>query len=260
MTVFETLIFEKTGRIARVTLNRPEVLNIHNMAMRDDLFEVLSAIREDDEVRVVLFKGAGEKAFCAGADLKEFLTAPPPTTARDVRFDADLWNLFTQMPQPLIAAVHGYCLGSGIEIALCCDLVLSSEDAKFGLPEVGLGIIPAAGGTQTVPRAAGNGLALEMMLTNRWIDAAEALRIGLVNRVVSRDRLLTEAEESADRIAAHDPMVVRSAKQAVLRGLDLSLDQGLELERRLALRIKPMMTLNPTLAINNKKRKANEHH
>jgi enoyl-CoA hydratase len=237
MNAFETLIFEKTGPMAEVTLNRPEVLNIHNMAMRDDLFEVLSAIREDDEIRVVLVKGAGEKAFCAGADLKEFLTAPPPTAARDVRFDADLWHLFTHMPQPLMAAVHGYCLGSGIEIALCCDLVITSEDSKFGLPEVGLGIIPAAGGTQTVPRAVGNGLALEMMLTNRWIDAAEALKIGLVNRVVPRDRLFSEAGKSADRIAAQDPRVVRSAKEAVLRGLDLSLDQGLELERRLAIRL-----------------------
>ena len=127
MNDFETLIFEKRGKIAGVTLNRPEVLNIHDMAMRDDLFEVLSAIREDNEVRVVLFKGAGERAFCAGADLKEFLTAPPPTAAREVRFDTDLWNLFTQMPQPLVAAVHGYCLGSGIEIALCCDLVIASD-------------------------------------------------------------------------------------------------------------------------------------
>lgn len=237
MNDFETLIFEKRGWIAKVTLNRPEVLNIHNMAMRDDLFEVLSAIREDDEIRVVLFKGAGEKAFCAGADLKEFLSAPPPIAARDVRFDADLWNLFTRMSQPLIAAVHGYCLGSGIEIALCCDLVIASEDAQFGLPEVGLGIIPAAGGTQTVPRAVGTGPALEMMLTNRWIKAEEALRIGLVNRVVTKDRLFTEAKETADRIAAHDPVVVRSAKQAVLRGMDLPLDQALDLERRLALRL-----------------------
>jgi enoyl-CoA hydratase/carnithine racemase len=239
MSVFETLIFEKKGFMAMVILNRPEVMNIHNMAMRDDLFEVLNAVREDNEIRVVLFKGAGDKAFCAGADLKEFLTAPPPTTAREVRFDNDLWNLFTRMPQPLVAAVHGYCLGSGIEIALCCDLVFVSQDARFGLPEVGLGIIPAAGGTQTVPRAVGNGSALEMMLTNRWIDADEALRIGLVNRVVSRDRLFAEAEETANRIAAQDPKAVRSAKEAVLRGWDLSLNQALELERRLALRLSP---------------------
>jgi enoyl-CoA hydratase len=239
MNNFETLIFEKTGLIANVTLNRPEVLNIHNTAMRDDLFEVLNAIRDDDEIRVVLFKGAGEKAFCAGADLSEFLTAPAPTAAREVRFDADLWNLFTHMSQPLMAAVHGYCLGSGIEIALCCDLIIASDDAKFGLPEVGLGIIPAAGGTQTIPRAIGNGSALEMMLTNRWIDADEALRIGLVNRVVSRDQLFLTTGETAERVAAHDPDVVRSAKQAVLRGMDLSLDQGLELEKRLALRLNP---------------------
>jgi enoyl-CoA hydratase len=204
---------------------------------------VLCAIQEDDEIRVVLFKGAGEKAFCAGADLNEFLTAPPPTAARDVRFDADLWNLFTNMPQPLMAAVHGYCLGSGIEIALCCDLVIASDDAKFGLPEVGLGIIPAAGGTQTVPRAIGNGSALEMMLTNRWIDTTEALRIGLVNRVVSKDRLLAEAGETADRVAAHGPEIIRLAKEAVLRGLDLSLDQGLELEKRLALRRNPSIPI-----------------
>jgi enoyl-CoA hydratase/carnithine racemase len=237
MNIYETLIFEKTGFTATVILNRPEVLNIHNMAMRDDLFEVLSAIREDDEIRVVLFKGAGEKAFCAGADLKEFLTAPPPATAREVRFDADLWNIFTHMPQPLMAAVHGYCLGSGIEIALCCDLVIASRDAKFGLPEVGLGIIPAAGGTQTVPRAVGNGPALEMMLTSRWIDAEEALRIGLINRVVAREELFKETEGAADRIAAHNPRIIRFVKEAVLRGLDLNLEQGLELEKRLAMRL-----------------------
>lgn len=237
MSVFETLIYEKKDSIAVVTLNRPEVLNIHNMAMRDDMFEVLSAIHSDDEVKAVLFKGAGEKAFCAGADLTEFLTAPPPTTARDVRFDADLWNLFIAMPQPLLAAVHGYVLGSGIEITLCCDMVISSEDARFGLPEVGLGIIPAAGGTQTVPRAIGSNRALEMILTNHWIDAKEALRIGLVNKVIPKDQLESIADESASRIANRDPLVVRSVKQAVLRGLDLSLEQGLELERRLALRL-----------------------
>ncbi|MBA3030954.1 MAG: enoyl-CoA hydratase/isomerase family protein [Desulfobacterium sp.] len=237
MNPFETLIYEKKGPVARVILNRPEVLNVHNMAMRDDLFEVLSGIREDDDVRVVVFKGSGEKAFCAGADLNEFLTAPPPAAARDVRFDADLWDLFTHMPQPLMAAVHGYCLGSGIEITLCCDLVIASEDARFGLPEMGLGIIPAAGGTQTVPRAIGNSLALEMILINRWVDADEARRIGMVNRVVPKDRLWTEAEETASQIAAFDAALVRSVKAAVLRGMDLSLDQGLEMERRLALRL-----------------------
>lgn len=235
MSAFETLIFEKRGDVAHVTLNRPEVLNIHNVQMRDDMFEVLSAIKGDTEIRVAVFSGAGEKAFCAGADLSEFLTSPPPTAAREVRLDRDLWGLFLSIPQPLIAAVHGYVLGSGLEMALCCDLRIAADNARFGLPEVGLGMIPAAGGTQTVPRMAGLGRALDMLLTNRWIDAKEALETGLINKVVTPDRLIPEAEEMAHKIASHKPRVIRSAKQAVMRGLDLPLVQGLELEKRIAL-------------------------
>jgi len=237
MNAVETLIFEKRDHIGHVTLNRPEVLNIHNVQMRDDMFEVLSAVRDDSEVRVVIFKGAGEKAFCAGADLSEFLTAPPPTAAREVRFDRDLWGLFISLPQPLIAAVHGYVLGSGIEIALCCDIRIAAEDAKFGLPEMGLGMIPAAGGTQTVPRVVGPGTALEMILTNRWIDASEALKTGMVNQVVPRDQLLLAAEELALKIVTQDTKAVELAKQAVIRGMELSLSDGLNLEKRLAYRL-----------------------
>ncbi len=231
---FETLIYEKENGIASVTLNRPQVLNIYNIQMRDDLYQVLSAIKDDPEVRVTIFKGAGEKAFCAGADLSEFLTAPSPIVARQVRFGRDVWNLFLSIPQPLIAAVHGYVLGSGIEIALCCDIRIASEDARFGLPEVGLGIIPAAGGTQTLPRAVGRARALEMLLTNRWINGEEAFHIGLVNQVVPRDKLFQTVEGIAEKIASFNPMAVRNAKQAVLRGLDLTLAEGLMLERRLA--------------------------
>ncbi|MBW2621814.1 MAG: enoyl-CoA hydratase/isomerase family protein [Deltaproteobacteria bacterium] len=238
MSAFETLIFEKKGDVAHVTLNRPEVLNIHNVQMRDDMFEVLAAVKNDLDIRAVVFSGAGEKAFCAGADLSEFLTSPPPMAAREVRLERDLWGLFLSMPQPLIAAVHGYVLGSGIEIALCCDLRVSADNARFGLPEIGLGMIPAAGGTQTVPRIAGLGKALDMLLTNRWIDAREALETGLVNKVVAPDQLLPEAEEMARKIASKDPRVIRSAKQAVRRGLDLPLVQGLELEKRLALNLR----------------------
>jgi len=236
MSAFETLIYRKTGPIARVTLNRPGVLNIHNTAMRDEMFEVLSAIKADDDVRVVVVNGAGDKAFCAGADLTEFLSAPPPTGAREVRFDRDLWGLFQEVPQPLLAAVHGYVLGSGIEIALCCDLIIAAEDARFGLPEVGLGIIPAAGGTQTLPRAVGRSRALEMLLTGRWLDAGEALEAGLVNRVVSKAGLLDAAGEMASEIASHDPRAVRCVKRAVSRGLEMPLAGGLALENRLALR------------------------
>ena len=234
MSSFKTLVYEKNEGIAYVTLNRPQALNVYNIQMRDDLYEVLGAIKDDPDVRVAIFKGAGEKAFCAGADLSEFLTAPSPIFARQVRFKRDVWGLFLSIPQPLIAAVHGFVLGSGIEIALCCDIRIASEDARFGLPEVGLGIIPAAGGTQTLPRIVGRAKALEMLLTNRWIDGEEAYRVGLVNRVVPRSKLLETAEEMARKIASYNPMAVRNAKQAVVRGLDLPLVEGLDLEKRLS--------------------------
>ena len=169
MSAFKTLIYEKKESVASVTLNRPEALNAFNVQMRDDLYEVLGAIIDDPDVRVVIFRGAGEKAFCAGADLKEFLGAPPPVAARHVRFRRDPWGLFQKVPQPIIAALHGYVLGSGIEIALCCDIRIASEDVRIGLPEVGLGIIPAAGGTQTLPRIVGRARALEMLLADRWL-------------------------------------------------------------------------------------------
>jgi enoyl-CoA hydratase/carnithine racemase len=231
---FKTLIYEKNETIGFITLNRPQALNAYNIQMRDDLYEVLSAVIDDPELRVVVFKGAGEKAFCAGADLSEFLTAPTPVVARQVRFTRDVWGLLLQVPQPLIAALHGYVLGSGIEIALCCDIRICSEDAKFGLPEVGLGIVPAAGGTQTLPRTVGRAWALEMLLTNRWLNAEEAYHMGLVNRLVPKRQLVATAEELARRIASFDPRAVRNAKQAVLRGLEMPLSEGLRLEKRLA--------------------------
>ncbi len=246
MNGFKTLIYEKKDSIAFVTLNRPEALNVYNVQMRDDLYEVLRAIRDDDEVRVGIVKGVGEKAFCAGADLSEFLTAPPPVAARKVRFARDMWRLFLSIPQPMIAALHGYVLGSGMEIALCCDIRIASPETKFGLPEMGLGIIPAAGGTQTLPRTIGRSRALEMLLTNRWIEADEAYQFGLINRVVPRKDLLQIAEEMARKIASYDPLSVRNAKEAVVRGMDLPLSEGLDLEKRLAaeLSLKTAQELN----------------
>ena len=234
MSGFETIIYEKRDGTAYVTLNRPRALNAYNLQMRDELYQVLGAIRDDPEVRVVIFKGAGEKAFCAGADLTEFLTAPSPVVARQVRFERDLWGLFLSITKPFIAALHGYVLGSGLEIALCCDIRIASEDAQFGLPEVGLGIIPAAGGTQTLPRVVGKAAALEMLLTGRWLKADEAYRLKLVNQVVPRKELLSTAEKLTDKIKSYDPMAVACVKQAVVRGLDMSLEQGLKLEAELS--------------------------
>jgi len=233
MSNFEVIIYEKRNDIGYVTLNRPRALNVYNIQMRDELYQVLGAIKDDSEVRAVVFAGAGERAFCAGADLTEFLTAPSPVIARQVRWERDVWGLFLSIDKPLIAALHGYVLGDGIEIALCCDVRLASEDAQFGMPEPGLGIIPAAGGTQTLPRTISKAKALEMLLTGRWINAEEALHLKLVNRVIPRKELLPRAEELANKIAAYDPSAVSYAKQAIIRGLDLSLEQGLELEARL---------------------------
>jgi enoyl-CoA hydratase/carnithine racemase len=237
MSAFEVIIYEKQDGIANITLNRPHALNAYNIRMRDELYEVLGAVKDDPEVEVVILKGAGEKAFCAGADLSEFLTAPPPVFARQARFVKDIWGLFLSIEQPLIAAIHGYVLGSGIEMALCCDSRLASDDARFGLPETGLGIIPAAGGSQTLPRTVGAAAALEMLLTGRWLTAPEALKVKLVNRVVPRPDLLPTAEKLARKIRSFDPLVVRYAKQAVVRGLDLPLAQGLTLEDGLARRL-----------------------
>ncbi len=237
MSDFEIIIYEKQDEIGYVTLNRPQALNAYNIQMRDELYQVLAAIKDDPEVRVVIFKGAGERAFCAGADLTEFLTAPSPIIARQVRWERDVWGLFLSITKPLIAALHGYVLGDGIEIALCCDIRVASEDAQFGVPEMGLGIIPAAGGSQTLPRVIGRAQALEMLLTGRWIKAEEARRLKLVNQVVPRGDLLPAAERLANKIKAYNPMAVSYAKQAITRGLDLSLEQGLELEANLGYRL-----------------------
>jgi enoyl-CoA hydratase len=237
MSAFEVIIYEKKEGIAYITLNRPEALNAYNIRMRDELYEVLGAVRDDPEVEVIILKGAGDKAFCAGADLTEFLTAPPPVSARKARFERDVWGLFLSIDKPFIAAVHGYVLGSGIEMALCCDIRLASEDAQFGLPEPGLGIIPAAGGSQTLPRTVGRAAALEMLMSGRWLTAQEAYRIKLVNRIVARDRLIPEADKIAARISSYDTTAVRCAKQAVTRGLDMTLAEGLELEAALAGRL-----------------------
>jgi enoyl-CoA hydratase len=233
MSDFEVIIYEKRDGVGYVTLNRPKSLNAYNLQMRDELYQVLGALEDDPEVRVVIFKGAGEKAFCAGADLTEFLTAPSPIIARQVRWERPVWEIFLGITKPIIVALHGYVLGDGVEIAMCCDIRLAAEDVQFGVPETGLGIIPAAGGSQTLPRVIGRARALEMLLSGRWVKAEEALRIKLVNQVVSREDLLPAAERLADKIKSYSPLALSYAKQAVTRGLDMSLEQGLEMEARL---------------------------
>ena len=231
---FETIIFEKKEGIGYVTLNRPRVLNAYNLRMRDEIYQILGAVRDDPEVMAVIFSGAGERAFSVGADITEFLTAPSPVIARQARWERDVWGLFLSIPKPLIAALHGYVLGSGLEMALCCDLRIAAENARLGLPEITLGMIPPAGGTQNLPRTIGRAKALEMLLSGQWIDAREAYRIGLVNQVVAPQDLIQAAEGMARKIMSRSALAVRYAKEAVNRGLELSLEEGLELERKLA--------------------------
>ncbi|PIU54787.1 MAG: hypothetical protein COS88_06550 [Chloroflexi bacterium CG07_land_8_20_14_0_80_51_10] len=236
MHAFENITYEKSDGIAYITLNRPQALNAVNIKMRDELYEVLPAIKDDAEVMVAIIKGSGERAFSAGADISEFGTTPSQTIARQVRWERDLWGMFLSVQKPIIAAIHGFALGAGIEMAMCCDIRIASEEAQFGLPEVNLGMIPTAGGSQTMPRLVLLGRVSEIILTGDRIDAAEALRIGLVNRVVPRSQLLPTAEEIAQRIMSYDQRAVRYAKEAITRGLDMPLEQGLELEKRLLIR------------------------
>jgi enoyl-CoA hydratase/carnithine racemase len=227
------ILYEKQNGKGYITLNRPQKMNIYNIQMRDELYEALCAVRDDPEVRVVILKGAGEKAFCAGADLSEFLTAPSPVVARQVRFERDVWGVFLGLTKPVIAALHGYVLGSGLEMALCCDIRIAADDVQFGVPEMDLGIIPAAGGSQTLPRVVPQCYAMEMLLSGRRVKADEARRMKLVNRVVAREELLPTVEKLADRMVTFDPTVLGAAKRAITHGLDMSLSEGLEMEARL---------------------------
>ena len=229
-SAFETIILSKDGDVAEIALNRPRVLNAYNIQMRDDMSQALEAVRLDPDVRCVLLRGEGERAFCTGADLTEFGTAPSRVIARQVRWERDVWGQFLSLDKPIVAALHGFVIGSGIEMAMLCDIRIASEDAVFGLPEAALGMLPAAGGTQTIPRMIGRSRALEALLSNERMDAGRALDIGLVHRVVPRETLLEEARAQATELAARPADLVKSIKESLRRGLDLPLERALELE------------------------------
>lgn len=229
-----TILYSKNGSVAQIVLNRPDVLNAYNIQMRDELFITLEAVRDDPDVRSIVISGAGERAFCAGADLTEFGTAPSQVAARQVRWERDIWGLLAGLRKPLIAAMRGYVIGSGIEIACLCDIRIAADDAQFSMPEVALGMIPAAGGTQTLRRIIGISRALELTLTNRRLPANEAERIGLVHRIVPTASLMQEATAIAHTLASRSPKALALAKQAILEGMDMPLPSALELERRLA--------------------------
>lgn len=233
MSGFETIDVEIRQGVAWVTLNRPRVLNALNLAMRDELWAFLDLLELDDEIELAVFRGAGDRAFSAGADINDFGTAPSFTEARRGRLERDLWGRLAALDKPLIAAIHGYALGAGCELSLLCDLRIASEDALLGLPEVGLGYLPTAGGSQTLPRIIGPGPALEMILSGDPVAASRALELGLVHAVVPRERLYQAAAARAQALLQRDAWALRLAKRAVVQGLDLGLEEGLRLEARL---------------------------
>ena len=229
------LKFEKSDDgIAWLTINRPDVLNAMNMAVRDELWSALEAVRDDPTIRVAVLEGAGERAFSAGADISEFGTAPSYVEARRARSERDVWGLMREIAKPLVAAIHGFAYGAGCELSLLCDIRIAADNARFALPEVTLGYIPSAGGTQTLPRSIASGVAREMILTGEPIDAARALELGLVSRVVPAGELHATAGAIASQLASRPPDALRAAKEAMVRGAELPLEDALRLESMLA--------------------------
>ncbi|MBX3024463.1 enoyl-CoA hydratase/isomerase family protein [bacterium] len=221
------------GRVALVTLNRPERRNAYDVAMRDALYAALTAVRDDPAVRALVLCGNGP-AFSTGGDVAEFGSAPSPLRAREVRWLRDVWGTLWSLPAITIAAVHGYAVGGGFEMALLCDQCLAAADARFALPETGLGMIPGVAGTQTLPRLTGLGRALHYALTGAWLDAEEARACGLVSRIVPRHALLPTALATARAVARLPAGLAARLKRAVNEGTELPLGRGLALERRLA--------------------------
>jgi enoyl-CoA hydratase len=229
----ETVIYEKKGAIAYVTLNRPKVLNALNKKAVGELRVAFEDARDDSEVRGVIFTGAGDKSFIAGADINEVATDTPVQAEEKTRFGQGVMDLIESLGKPVIAAVNGFALGGGCESALACTIRIAAETAKFGLPEVKLGIMPGYGGTQRLPRLVGKGVALQLILTGSIISAQEAYRIGLVNEVVPNAELVSRAEAILNQILANAPQSVKFALEAVNKGLETSLSEGLLLESSL---------------------------
>ena len=229
MPSYETLLLERRDRVALITINRPQKLNALNIQTRAEGAAALDELREDQEIRVVVITGAGEKAFIAGADIAEF-EGRTAVTQRDVMLGRSLFTAVDSFPKPIIAMINGFCLGGGCELALACDLRIAGDNAKFGQPEINLGIIPGGGGTQRLTRLVGEGKAMEMILTGDMIDAQTAFNLGLVNMVVPATDLAAKTMELANRIAEKSPVALRLAKEAVKTASRSNLDEGLRRE------------------------------
>ncbi len=227
---FENLIFEKRGALSIVTVNRPKVLNALNMATMNELREAFTAVRDDAETRVAILTGAGEKSFVAGADIGELNKQDPVSAKEYTHRGQAVLDLIENLGKPVICAVNGFALGGGCEIAMACSFRIAAENAKFGQPEVKLGIIPGYGGTQRLPRLVGKGVAMQLILAGETIPAQEALRIGLVNEVTAPAELLPRCEAIAQKIVGNAPLAVQYCMEAVNKGTEMTLREGLYLE------------------------------
>lgn len=224
------VFMEMDGGVATVTLNRPDQMNSISVAMLNGLYDIMSELRFNEELRAIIITGAGEKAFCAGADLKERAGMTPAQVRRFIQTIRSTFALVEDMPVPVIAAVNGAAFGGGTELALASDIRIVSETAKMGLTETSLAIIPGAGGTQRLPRIIGMARAKELIFTAERIDAKKALEYGLANRVTTPERLLPEAREMAARIAQNGPVAVRMAKRAIDKGMQMDLASAMAFE------------------------------
>lgn len=229
----EVVLYEVKNRVGYVTLNRPGAMNSLNMEVRKALVDIFQRVGEDPEVWVVIVTGAGERAFSAGADITEFTQERTPMETLKNRLSYDFRHVMTHQEKPIVAAVNGYALGGGLELALACDIIIASEKASFGLPEVTVGVFPGGGGTQRLPRLVGRLKAMEMILTGERVDAQEAYRIGLANKVVPPGELMKAAEEMAAKIMSRGPVAVRMARQSVLRGAEMHLDEAIRVDQYL---------------------------
>jgi enoyl-CoA hydratase len=229
----ENLLYEKKGPIAYVTLNRPKVLNALNAKTISELRSVFEDARDDSAVRGVVFTGAGDKAFAAGADIGEIVNETPVMAEENTRAGQAVTNLIENLGKPVIAAVNGFALGGGCELSMACTIRLAAETAKFGQPEVKIGIMPGYGGTQRLPRLVGKGRALQLILSGEIIDAQEAYRIGLVNEIVPTATLIARAEAILNQIISNAAVGVKFSIEAVNKGTETSLEEGLLLEASL---------------------------
>lgn len=226
----ENLLFSEDGAVATVTVNRPKALNALNRDTLEELLGCFQQLAEKDSIRVVIITGSGEKAFVAGADIAFMENLDALAARRFALLGQKVLNTIENLPQPVIAAVNGFALGGGCELALACDMRLASDNAKFGQPEVNLGVLPGFGGSQRLPRIIGKGMANELLFSGNMIDAAEAWRIGLANRVVSQEQLLPACRELAEKIASRGPVAVRLCKDAVNSGMEMDLARACQYE------------------------------